>query len=68
MMTAVLGLILGIAGLVTVTVASILILGPLRRPLFAAVERARLRRELLRYCERDTKGMVRILEVLRRAA
>jgi hypothetical protein len=55
MMTIVLGLILGIAGLVTVTVTSMLILGPLRRPLFAAVERARLRRCLSRCDHGDAR-------------
>ena len=55
MMTVVLGFILGIAGLVTVAVASILILGPLRRPLFAAVERARLRRCLSRRDHGDSR-------------
>ena len=55
MMTVVLGFMLGIAGLVTVTVASILILGPLRRPLFAAVERGRLRRCLSRRDHGDAR-------------
>ena len=54
-MTVVLGLILGMAALVTVTVASILILGPLRRPLFAAVERAQLRRCLSRRDHGDAR-------------
>jgi len=49
--------------------ASAILEGLLTAPeALSAAERKRLRKELLRYCERDTLGMVKMYEALRRAA
>ena len=55
MMTVVLGLLLGIAGSVVVAVTSLLMLGPLRRPLLAALERARVGRCVARRDRGDAR-------------
>jgi hypothetical protein len=44
MTTIVLGILLGAAGLGVIGVTALLLVGPLRRPILAAVDRARLRR------------------------
>lgn len=44
MTTVILGILLGVVGLGVVAVTALLLVGPLRRPIVAAVDRARLRR------------------------
>lgn len=55
MITVLIGVLLGIAGLVTVAVAGLLMLGPLRRPLFAAIERAKVQRCVSRCNQGDAR-------------
>jgi hypothetical protein len=55
MTTMLLGFVLGVLGLAVTAVALLLILGPLRRPLFASIERAKVRRCLARRGRGDAR-------------
>jgi len=55
MTTILLGILLGAAGVGVVAVAILLLVGPVRRPLFAAVDRAQLRRCLTRQRRGDAR-------------